>query len=130
MSEWTHVNFMAEIRWHKCKSKTELKEQIERAIGDVGEYITGSEGGVNWYVNIPNCCSSLFQGKKTTYYWDVAYLTCAGHLRDRTKERTEKEIHNFIEYKLKHNFIEIRNLTYKVYGDGEELSWFQEDDDE
>ena len=131
MSEWTHVNFMAEIRWHECKSKTELKEQVEEELGDVSEYITGSEGGVDWYVNVPNYHNMVsFENGNTTYRWDTVYLTCAGHLRDRTKDKTEKEVQNFIKWKLKRKFQMVRNITYKVYADGEELDYFQGDGDE
>ena len=128
MSQWTHVNLVAELRFHECTSRTELKEQVEAALGDVGEYITGSEGGVDWYVNVPRYHSSaLWEYAKDTYYWSTIYLTCAGHLRDRTKEQTEQEIKDFIKYKLERDFSEIRNLTYKVYADGEELMHFRKD---
>ena len=130
MSQWTHVNLVAELRFHECTSRTELKEQVEEALGDVDEYITGSEGGVDWYVNVPRYHSSaLWEYAKDTYYWSTVYLTCAGHLRDRTKEQTEQEIKDFIKYKLKRDFSEIRNLTYKVYSDGEELMHFRKDEE-
>lgn len=126
MSSWTHVNFVAELQWWECKSKAELKEQVEEELGDVGEYIDGSEGGVDWYVNVPSYHTSIsFSGHRMpVYHWDTVYLTCAGHLRDRTKEQTEKDIQKFIE-KLKRRFPVIRNITYKVYADGEELDYFQ-----
>ena len=131
MSQWTHVNFIAELKWRDCKSKTELKEQVEQELGDVSEYITGSEGGVDWYVNVPEYHNSvLLENSRTTYYWDTVYLTCAGHLRDRTKKQTEQEIKDFIKYKLEREFWEIRNLTYKVYGDGEELARFRRTNNE
>lgn len=121
MSKWTHVNLVAELRFHQCKSRTELKEQVEDTLGNVGEYITGSEGGVDWYVNVPkNHNSALWKNGKFTFYWDTVYLTCAGHLRDRTKEQTEQEIRSFVKHKLAREFSQIRNLTYKVYADGEE----------
>ena len=125
MSKWTHVNLVAELRFHQCKSRTGLKEQVEETLGDVDEYITGSEGGVDWYVNVPkNNSSILLKNGECIYYWDTVYLTCAGHLRDRTKEQTEQEIKSFIEHKLAREFSQIRNLTYKVYADGEELMRF------
>jgi hypothetical protein len=129
MSQWTHVNLVAELRFHECTSRTELKEQVEEALGDVGEYITGSEGGVDWYINVPKDHNSAsWEQGEDTYYWDTVYLTCAGHLRDRTKEQTEQEIKDFVEYKLARDFSEIRNLTYKVYADGEELCRFREEE--
>lgn len=128
MSQWTHVNLVAELKFHECTSRTELKEQVEEALGNVGEYITGSEGGVDWYVNVPRDHNSvLWVHGKDTYYWDTVYLVCAGHLRDRTKERTEQEIKDFVKYKLERDFSLIRNLTYKVYADGEELMHFKEE---
>lgn len=130
MSQWTHVNLVAELRFHECTSRTELKEQVEQALGDVGGWITGSEGGVDWYVNVPRYHSSvLWEYEKDTYYWSTVYLTCAGHLRDRTKEQTEQEIKDFIKYKLKSNFIRIRNLTYKVYADGEEMNYWRKEEE-
>lgn len=127
MSQWTHVNLVAELRFHECTSRTELKEQVEQALGDVGGWITGSEGGVDWYVNVAHPSSELWENERITYYWGTVYLTCAGHLRDRTKEQTEQEIKDFIKYKLKLNFIRIRNLTYKVYADGEEMNYWRKE---
>lgn len=131
MSRWTHVNLVAELQFHECKSRTELKEQVEEALGNVSERITGSEGGVDWYVNVPKRHNSALLGPgKDTYYWHTVYLTCAGHLRDRTKEQTEQEIKDFVKYTLEREFSAIRNLTYKVYADGEELMRFRGEDDE
>lgn len=132
MSQWTHVNLVAELRFPEyVRSRTELKEQVEAALGDVDEYITGSEGGVDWYVNVPkHHNSALWKQGKGTYYWDTVYLTCAGHLRDRTKEQTEQEIKDFIKYKLERDFSEIRNLTYRVYAGGEELARFRDEEKE
>lgn len=127
MSKWTHVNLVAELRFHECTSRTELKEQVEHTLGDVGSWITGSEGGVDWYVNVADHCSELWEDGETTYYWGTVYLTCAGHLRDRTPEQTEQEIKDFIKYKLKSNFTGIRNLTYKVYDDGEEMNYWRKE---
>lgn len=131
MSKWTHVNLVAELRFHKCKSRTELKEQVEEVLGNVDEYITGSEGGVDWYINIPKHHNlALWKNGVCTNHWDSVYLTCAGHLRDRSKEQTEQEIKDFVEYKLTRDFSEIRNLTYKVYADGEEFMCLMDKEEE
>ena len=44
MSNWTHVNFVAEVLTDSYNSRTALKEQIEEEIGvPFSEFITGSE---------------------------------------------------------------------------------------
>lgn len=126
MSRWTHIHFIAEVRTDEYDSRTALKEQVEEEIGvPFSDFITGSEENAEVIVHVPihNDVSELHNGK-TTHLWDRAYICCFGHLRDRTQKETEKEVKNF-EWYLKRHFRGIRNITYAIYKDGEELNYWR-----
>lgn len=131
MSSWTHVNFIAEVLTNSCNSRTVLKEQIEEEIGvPFSDFITGSEGNADVIVYVPihNDMTDLYKDR-TVHLWSRAYICCFGHLRDRKKGETEIEIERFINY-LKRHFRGIRNITYCVYGDGEELNYYKSEEKE
>ena len=46
-------------------------------------------------------------------------------MRDREKKETEAEVKCFIE-RLKQQFRAVRNITYKVYGDDDELLYYRD----
>ena len=126
MSNWTHVNFIAEVLTSSCNSRTVLKEQIEEEIGaPFSEFITGSEDNAEVVVYVPiHDDGAELHANTTIHFWSRAYICCFGHLRDRKKGETEIEIERFINY-LKRHFRGIRNITYCVYGDGEELNYYK-----
>ena len=123
MSSWTHVNFVAEVSTSMEPSRQGLKDQVE-AILDYLPRVTGSEGDAEIYVNIPQAPSATVGQRR---YWGTAYITMMGHLRDNTKIQTEQEIKCFVSA-LKRHYSTVRNITYKVYRDGEELDYCGGDD--
>ena len=126
MSHWTHVQFIAEIKTNEFDSKTALKEQVETAVSWF-PHVTGSEGDWETFVFVPSGYESVFMSypHDDEYGWDTAYIIGVGHLRDREKKETEAEVKCFIE-ELKRQFRMVRNVTYKVYGDGDELWYFRD----
>lgn len=125
MSSWTHLQFIAEVTTGRaCRSRTELKEQIgaEPLLSASGT-ITGSEHDAETFINIPTSptIQHLSEGG-SVFMWDTAYITVVGHLRGRTKEDTEKEVQEYIA-QLRPRGWTIRNITYRVYSDSEELQW-------
>lgn len=124
MSEWTHINFVAEVRGPLCNSKSELKDQITENIKDLR--IEGSEGPADVFVNIPEDSDwTKYYQSETTYGWSMAYITICGHLRDRDIGEIQMDVDWLIK-RLKQKFSYVRNITYKIYADGEELDYFRD----
>ena len=117
MSSWTHVLFTAEVTAWKCKSRQELKDQVAQVIA--GDWITGSEENAELFVNVPKSHSVAVYSDEFEYYWDTAYISFFGHLRDREKKQTEEEI-NYLIKRLRDVFPTVRNVSYTVCADGEE----------
>ena len=118
MSSWTHVTLTAEVSSSCFRSPEILKAQVEEDFRDLSGVITGSEGNVELFVlPLPssscNCCNG-----KVEYFWSEALLVVHGHLRDREKSETEKEVETFVE-SLKERFSSIRDLQYNVWGEDE-----------
>ena len=126
MSRWTHIHFIAEVRTDEYDSRIALKEQVEEEIGvPFSNFVTGSEENAEVIVHVPmhDDGVELYNGK-ATHLWDRAYICCFGHLRDRTQKETEKEVKSF-EWYLKRHFRGIRNITYAIYKDSEELNYWR-----
>lgn len=124
MSKWTHVYFNAEVGIPTANSRAEAADQV-RAVLNECPRITGLEKDAEIFVNIPyDSDSTEWNGRFDTYGWDRAYIIINGHLRDREKAETEEEVETFIGI-LKTHFSHIRNITYKVYGDEDELNYFR-----
>lgn len=125
MSQWTHVLFVAEVTTTKRLSKQILKDQVEQTALEYGEAISGSEGGCDVFVNIPPRYDSvLLTDRDDQYGWSRAYITICGHLRDRTVDKTAEDVEWVIK-RMKQDFTGVRNISYDVMSDGEELNYWR-----
>ena len=130
MSQWTHVLFVAEVITTERLSKQILKEQVEQTALKYGEVISGSEGGCDVFVNIPSYHNAvLLTDRDDEYRWSNAYITICGHLRDRTVEETGDDI-EWVVKRIKQDFTGVRNITYDVLSDGNELHYWRNQDKE
>ena len=116
MSSWTHINLAVEVTVPSQTSRQAVKDQVLAKLEWLPQ-ISGSEGDAEIFVNVPRK-HDMTSDMGEEYLWSKAYITVMGHLRDRTKEQTEKETKGFIKG-LKREFSYIRNLSWKVYGDDE-----------
>lgn len=96
MSRWTHISSV--IKVDIMKATKHIKSYISKGLEGAPK-ITGSERDADVFFNVLSGFNeSHWDRGKHTQYQTMAVITIVGDLRDKNREDTVKELHDFKKY--------------------------------
>lgn len=97
MSLWTHVTGAIYVNMYS-QSNAQTLNHARHMLANAPK-VTGSEGDMQTYVNILNGYDCVEFGYGTKRKWQTGVIiSLVGDLRDRTIEKSSKELKSFLDY--------------------------------